>query len=152
MLKHLLLLLLTVAFITCKKKENCDSPDTKAPQSEIDDVKKYITDNNIKATQHPTGLFYEIIKPGNEYKPNVCKTVEVNYKGMLTNSSVFDQNNNAKLPLSRVIVGWQQGLPLIGITGKIVLYIPPTLGYGSSAQPKIPANSILIFEIELLGF
>jgi FKBP-type peptidyl-prolyl cis-trans isomerase FkpA len=53
--------------------------------------------------------------------------------------------------LGQLIVGWQKGLPLISSGGKITLYIPPSLGYGSAAAGSIPANSILIFDIELIS-
>ncbi len=76
------------------------------------------------------------------------------YTGKLVNGTVFDQTPagaNATLVLGQLIVGWQKGLPLIGTGGKITLYIPPSLGYGSSAVGSVPANSILIFDIELAG-
>jgi peptidylprolyl isomerase len=53
--------------------------------------------------------------------------------------------------LQQVIRGWQEGLPLCKVGAKIVLIVPPDLGYGASAQNKIPANSTLIFNIEVLG-
>ena len=53
--------------------------------------------------------------------------------------------------LSQVVVGWQQGIPLIAPGGNITLYLPPSLAYGPQAQTGIPANSILIFKIDLLG-
>jgi FKBP-type peptidyl-prolyl cis-trans isomerase len=78
--------------------------------------------------------------------------VKVNYSGSLTNGSVFDSGNGVSFPLANLIIGWQQGIPLVGKSGKIILYLPPSLGYGSSAQNGIPANSIMIFTIDLLDF
>jgi FKBP-type peptidyl-prolyl cis-trans isomerase FkpA len=70
---------------------------------------------------------------------------------------VFDQETNQLYTLGGLIAGWQQGLPLISKGGVIKLYIPPSLGYGNTAQDgkngnvAIPANSILIFNIDLIN-
>ncbi|HAD33478.1 MAG TPA: FKBP-type peptidylprolyl isomerase, partial [Chitinophagaceae bacterium] len=60
--------------------------------------------------------------------------------------------NGVSFGLDGLIVGWQEGIPLIGAGGKIKLYLPPSLAYGSNANGNIPANSSLIFDIDLLGF
>ncbi|MBK8146208.1 MAG: FKBP-type peptidyl-prolyl cis-trans isomerase [Bacteroidetes bacterium] len=77
---------------------------------------------------------------------------ELPIKVTLLNGTVFDQSNSAVFTLSNLIVGWQQALPLIGIGGSIKIYLPPSLAYGNKASGSIPANSNLIFEIDLLGF
>ncbi|HEY8688210.1 MAG TPA: FKBP-type peptidyl-prolyl cis-trans isomerase, partial [Chitinophagaceae bacterium] len=81
----------------------------------------------------------------------------VTYAGRSTSGAVFDptpgsglNHRTATFTLGQVIVGWQKGLPLIRAGGMITLYIPPSLGYGSSPFGSIPANSILIFDIELI--
>ena len=53
--------------------------------------------------------------------------------------------------LLELIQGWQKGLPLVKKGGKIKLIIPPSLGYGATPQQGIPANSVLVFDIELVG-
>jgi FKBP-type peptidyl-prolyl cis-trans isomerase FkpA len=146
-----LLALISLFIFSCKKKTNCDAPTTSAPESEVTAVASYLSANSISAQKDSRGFYYVIQSAGGS-KPDNCSTVKVNYKGELTNGSVFDTGNAVSFPLSNLITGWQQGIPLIGKTGKIVLYLPPTLGYGSSAQSGIPANSILIFTIELLDF
>jgi FKBP-type peptidyl-prolyl cis-trans isomerase FkpA len=74
---------------------------------------------------------------------------------MLTDGTVFDssfeRNQPVELSLQQVIRGWQEGLPLCKVGAKVVLIIPPDLGYGEASQGKIPANSTLIFNIEILG-
>ena len=82
--------------------------------------------------------------------------VTVKYAGRLTNGTYFDPTtpgttSTATFALWQVIVGWQKGVPLISAGGKISLYIPPSLGYGSVPKGSIPANSILIFDIELVS-
>lgn len=123
-----------------------------APAAEIDSVKAYIAMHGIVATQHCSGLFYTIDNPGTGTRPNVCNYVAVTYEGKLTNGNVFDSTSTpVAFPLSGVIRGFQNGIPLIKAGGRIHLYVPPTLGYGSTAYDKIPANSILIFDVSLAG-
>ena len=52
--------------------------------------------------------------------------------------------------LIQVIKGWTEALQLMKVGGKMKLFIPPELGYGNSARPGIPANSVLVFDVELL--
>lgn len=151
---------------SCTKKEDiCNSSDSTiiAPASETANVQSYLTTNNLTATQHPSGVFYKITQTGTGNSiVNLCSTVTVRYAGRLTSGTYFDPptagaTSTASFALGQVIVGWQKTLPLISSGGKIILYIPPSLGYGNvDVKDKnnvvvIPANSILIFEIELLN-
>jgi FKBP-type peptidyl-prolyl cis-trans isomerase len=80
----------------------------------------------------------------------------VHYLGTLINGKKFDSSYDrgeaSEFPLSDVIKGWQIGIPLFGRGGKGKLIVPPFLGYGSRAVGNIPANSILIFDIDLQDF
>jgi FKBP-type peptidyl-prolyl cis-trans isomerase len=85
-------------------------------------------------------------------------TLTVQYVGVLyKGGKQFDASWNdgsgqpVQLPLSGVIKGWQQGIPGMRVGGRRELIIPPSLGYGSAAQAKIPANSTLVFVIDLHG-
>jgi peptidylprolyl isomerase len=85
-------------------------------------------------------------------------TVTVQYVGVVyKGGKQFDASWNdgsgqpVQLPLSGVIKGWQQGIPGMKVGGRRELIIPPSLGYGSAAQAKIPANSTLVFVIDLHG-
>jgi FKBP-type peptidyl-prolyl cis-trans isomerase FkpA len=128
----------------------------KAPASEIDAVRTYLNSQNITAEQHCSGMFYIIDAPGTGGTPTICDYIIAKYKGSFTNGNVFDQGQfRDPIQLNNLIAGWKNGLPLIKKGGKIRLFIPPSLGYGSqpypnAANPVIPANSILIFEVELL--
>jgi FKBP-type peptidyl-prolyl cis-trans isomerase FkpA len=93
-------------------------------------------------------LFYVIQNAGADKKPTACSGVNATYRGMFTNGAVFDQGT-VDFGLDQVITGWRNGIPLIGAGGFIQLYIPPSLGYGSSANGPIPANSILVFDVVL---
>jgi FKBP-type peptidyl-prolyl cis-trans isomerase FklB len=83
-------------------------------------------------------------------------TVKVHYHGTLLNGAVFDSSvergQPISFPLRRVIKGWTEGLQLMKVGDKFKFEIPPDLAYGAvSPSPKIPANSTLVFEVELLG-
>ncbi len=146
-----------ILFAACSKNDDqpCGYTESTAvaPQSEINAVQQYLATNGIAATQHPSGLFYVIETPGTGATAGLCNAVSVKYIGKLTNGTIFDQTTGAPatFTLGQLIIGWQKGLPLIKPGGKIKLYIPPTLGYGPNANGPIPANSILIFEMELVA-
>ncbi len=101
-----------------------------------------------------SGLQYEIITNGKGAKPQLTDTVKTHYRGTLIDGSEFDSSYARKRPatfaLNRVIKGWTEGLQLINVGTKCKLSIPAELAYGSRPSAKIPANSTLIFEIELL--
>jgi FKBP-type peptidyl-prolyl cis-trans isomerase FkpA len=126
-----------------------------APANEQQQVEAYLAANNITtATKHSSGMYYQVVNPGASVTPALCNNIEVGYAGMLTNGTVFDQRAKILMQFGNVIEGWNIGLPLIKEGGKIRLFIPPTLGYGSRDVKDgnvvvIPANSVLIFDIEL---
>ncbi|MBO0951412.1 FKBP-type peptidyl-prolyl cis-trans isomerase [Fibrella forsythiae] len=123
----------------------------KAPEAELATLKQYISSNHISATADPRGFYYSVKAPGSGTKPTVCSTVTVNYKGALTNGTSFDSGNDVSFGLNQLIVGWQEGIPLIAPGGSITLYLPPSLAYGDQEQAGIPANSILVFQIDLVS-
>jgi FKBP-type peptidyl-prolyl cis-trans isomerase len=99
------------------------------------------------------GVYYQILKEGDGDFANVSDTLTVNYKGWLMNGEVFDQSKEkpATFPLGRLIKGWQYGLTKCKKGGKIRLIIPSALAYSiRSRSEKIPPNSILIFDVEVL--
>lgn len=119
-------------------------------------ITDYLTINDSLATcDEKSGIFFNIIENGTENKPNTYSIIEVKYQGMLLNGTVFDKTETDKtvdLQLNRVITGWQYGIPKIGVGGKIILYLPSFYGYGETKFDAIPANSVLIYEVELLGY
>ena len=161
-MKKLLLCVLTVWYVAtgCIKKENgCPPPkDIVAPATEQQVIVDYLSTNSISATKHSSGLYYQIVQAGTGGSPNNCSAIVISYTGKLANGSVFDTNNNVAFTLGGLIEGWKIGLPLIQKGGKIKLYIPPSLGYGSSdirdsnGAVVIPANSMLIFDVSLVDF
>ena len=81
--------------------------------------------------------------------------VTVNYRGKLIDGTEFDSSFTRGVPLTiqvgNVIKGWQEGLVLMKPGASYELYVPPELGYGSQPRPNIPANSLLIFDVDLLS-
>ena len=73
------------------------------------------------------------------------------HKGTQVQTSIGGAPFTFVLGVRQVIAGWDQGVPGMKVGGRRELVIPPNLGYGSSAQPGIPANSTLVFDIDLLG-
>jgi FKBP-type peptidyl-prolyl cis-trans isomerase FkpA len=130
---------------------NRSAPTTKAPAGEVAALKQYIETARINATADERGFYYTIHSPGTGPKPSVCSDVTVNYAGRLTSGSTFETASDVRFNLSGLILGWQQGIPLISPGGSITLYLPPSLAYGAQAQQGIPANSILIFDIDLIS-
>jgi hypothetical protein len=99
-------------------------------------------------------VFFYIMKEGNGKLVSINDTVVAFYKGyLLGDNSVFDQTKDkpATFPLNRLIKGWQIGVPLCKVGGKIKLIIPSNLAYSIRTRAaKIPPNSILVFEIEVV--
>ena len=86
--------------------------------------------------------------------PADTSTVEVNYEGKLIDGTVFDssyrRNQPAQFKANQVIKGWTEALTHMPEGSTWELYIPAELAYGSNNQQQIPANSTLIFKVELL--
>jgi FKBP-type peptidyl-prolyl cis-trans isomerase len=109
-----------------------------------------------EGTKLPDGLEYWDIKIGTGTSAQPHQKVTVHYTGWLTNGKKFDSSVDTGKPISfsldQVIKGWGEGVPGMKIGGKRQLRIPPELAYGERGYPPIiPANSTLIFDIELLG-
>ena len=117
----------------------------------------FLTDNAKKAGIKTTasGLQYKMIKEGTGKQPTATSMVTVHYKGQLVDGKVFDSSiergEPIEFPLNQVIPGWTEGLQLMKEGGKATFYIPSQLGYGEQGvSGMIPANSTLIFDVELI--
>ena len=146
---------------SCLKQDSkCGYSDSSvtAPANEIQNLEDSLAKYGISGAQvSPSGFLYKIKSQGTTGSvTNLCSVITVNYKGSFFNGNTFDSNESIAFELGGVILGWQKGIPLINQGGKIDLYIPPTLGYGAknitdnSGKVIIPANSYLVFEVEVL--
>ena len=102
-----------------------------------------------------SGIVITTLKEGKGDSPKATDTVKVHYRGTLTNGKEFDssykRNEPASFPLNRVIPCWTETLQTMKPGGKVKIVCPPELAYGAREIPGvIPANSTLMFEVELL--
>lgn len=112
---------------------------------------EYVELNNLSTELLEAGVHIIVFNEGDENKPNENSVVTVNYTGKLTDGTEFDMGENASFLMTNIIKGWQVGLKELGAGGSCQLIIPPTAGYGDTETGEIPANSVLIFDIELLN-
>jgi len=102
----------------------------------------------------PSGLQYRVLQAGNGDKPTLDQYVVVNYQGERVDGAAIDSSRPGKpatFPLKQVIKGWREGLSLMEKGAKWELFIPPDLAYGATSPSElIPANSTLIFTVELV--
>jgi FKBP-type peptidyl-prolyl cis-trans isomerase FklB len=103
-----------------------------------------------------SGLQYKVVKAGSGKKPKLNDTVTVHYRGTLIDGTEFDSSfrhgKPATFPVSGVIPGWTEALPLMEEGAKWQLFIPPKLAYGErGAGGLIGPNATLIFEVELIS-
>lgn len=133
----------------CAKNNPCQP---KTVQSEDAAMQALAATNGMTATQHSSGMYYEIISPGAGAIPNPYSSVSVRYVGKLPDGTIFDQATDPTplFPVNNFIHGWQLGLQLIKEGGYIKLIIPSSLAYGCSGAGTIPPHSILYFEIQLV--
>lgn len=118
-------------------------------------IQNYVTNNGLKGQFTDSGIFYTIEKDGSGANPSINSQVTCHYKGTLLSGKQFDSSYDRGQPatfaLTRVIKGWQEGIPLLKKGGKGKFIIPSGLAYGAQNRgPSLPANSVLIFDVELI--
>jgi peptidylprolyl isomerase/FKBP-type peptidyl-prolyl cis-trans isomerase FklB len=105
----------------------------------------------------PSGLEYRIVHsgPADGPRPGLTDEVKVNYEGKLLSGSVFDSSfqrgEPADFTVGGLVPGWVEALQLMRPGDEWILYVPPKLGYGEQDTGPIPANSVLVFRLQLLG-
>lgn len=107
----------------------------------------------------PDGLAYKVLKSGPKDGPSPHKGQQMMliYEGRLPDGAIFDSSDEhgrgayMQMPLDGLVKGWMEGLPMMHVGDKWMLYVPPELGYGKRSMGVIPPNSPLVFKIELLG-
>ncbi|MFT4545958.1 MAG: peptidylprolyl isomerase [Bacteroidia bacterium] len=114
---------------------------------------KEVTNDTITTA---SGLQYIIWKKGDGAQPENGDKVSVHYAGRLLDGSPFDDSYKRGKPFEfplgggRVIKGWDEGIAFLNVGDSATLIIPSELGYGSADRPTIPANSTLIFDVQLM--
>jgi FKBP-type peptidyl-prolyl cis-trans isomerase FkpA len=122
-------------------------------------LQEYFKKNNIQPLKGPGGIYYTITKAGSGRNILAGETVTIDYTGKFLDGKAFDSNTDPAFqhldPLvfevgtGRVIRGWDKGLQLLKKGSVATLYIPSGMAYGSAARGRIPANSILVFDISV---
>ena len=154
-MKKLLFGFLLLSFLS-----SCDD-DIYSAQLQLEEdivlIEQYMAENNINAIEDGSGVFYVVEEEGtgSEY-PSASAQLSMAYRGYLMDGTEFDSAttvNPLSINLAQTITGWRFGIPKFKKGGKGLLIIPSPLAYGNSpAGNDIPANSILIFEVEILDF
>ncbi len=128
-------------------------------EKQTKELKEYAAKNKIKYIVSPLGVLVEVQNEGVGIKADNGKHVKLMYKGYLMNGQVFDANMGADakhtepidvaVGMHNTIPGFEDAMKYFGKGGKGRLLIPSTLGYGERESPLLPANSNLIFDIEI---
>ena len=121
----------------------------------------YFAKNKLHPGKTPSGLYYIITQKGKGDNAKAGQKVNMKYLGKFLDGKKFDANVDDNFtmvrPLSfmlgahQVISGWDEGIQLMNPGCRMMLYIPSRLAYGASARGPIPANSILVFDMELVS-
>ena len=153
----------TLVSVRTEAEEKKQKEEQASKQKGIDEelLQAYFKKNNIKPMKTASGLYYTVSAAGTGESIKSGQKLSVNYTGKLLSGSIFDSNMDStfhhmtpfelEIGKGRVIKGWDEGLLLLKKAAKATLYIPSTLAYGSQDRsPQIPANSILVFDVEIL--
>ncbi len=131
-------------------------------EKQDNEIQIFLKTNNLTGVKTNSGLYYVITKEGTGNSPAVGDEVSMNYTGMFLDGNKFDSNLDSSFghvtPLNfplgqgRVIRGWDEGIMLLKKGTKAKFILPSAIGYGANGSGKIPANTILQFDVELLDF
>lgn len=127
------------------KKKAQDDADAKL-------INEYIAKNNLKMETAPSGVRYSITKPGTGAMPEGNNlVVKMKYSLTLLDGKEVESSKGAavEMPMNRQVKGLRDGIALIKKGGKGKLIVPSTLGYGERQRGSLPANSVLVYDVEI---
>ena len=142
------------------------APHSKAAQDNLQTANSFMAANAKQpgVVTLPDGLEYKIISsgPADGVKPTAASEVKVHYEGRLLGpagkpldgevfDSSFQRGTPADFPLQGLIPAWIEALQMMKPGDEWLLFVPPALGYGDKETGPIPANSVLVFRIRLIG-
>ncbi len=148
--------------VKSEAEDKKDQEEKASIQIAIDEkiLQEYFTKNGIKPIKTASGLYYTISSQGEGESVKAGQKVSVNYTGKFLDGKPFDSNTDSNfhhmMPFDlevgkgRVIKGWDEGLQLLKKGSKATFYIPSNLAYGAQERNPIPANAILVFDVEIL--
>lgn len=147
-------MLIAAAMWSCNDDDSIVSFDADAQlEMEVDLINQYLVENNLtdQVDTVNSNLKYIITEEGDGETPELTDLIYINYKGrLLSTGQEFDSGENVTFRLNGLISGWQMILPNVKTGSKVTMFIPSRYAYGQQATGGIPANSTLIFDIELL--
>ena len=153
---YLISLLSFSILISCSPEEQpTTSPFLKQLEIDIEIIDNYLSENEIEAEIDGNGIRYVIHETGTGVYPDLSDRIVVRYEGRYLSGEVFDDNLTSEIdlngwPLGGLISSWQIMLPYLKEGGRMTFYSPSGYCYGKTAYNGIPANSIMIFYIELI--
>lgn len=147
-----------LSMMTKDEYDRKKAEETKAQsEKDVTIIENYLASKGLKAQKSASGLYYVIDKQGEGAKAQQGQTVTVNYTGKFLDGKVFDSSlNPGHTPLSfqlgagQMIKGFDEGIALLNVGGSGTLIIPSALAWGTRSQGAIPANAVVVFEVELL--
>jgi FKBP-type peptidyl-prolyl cis-trans isomerase FklB len=123
----------------------------------LEEGKAFLAANKTKdgVKTLPSGLQYKVVNDGKGPIPKAADSVTVNYRGTLIDGKEFDSSRRKKgpvsLPVRGTIKGWAEALQLMKVGSTWQIFVPSDLAYGRRQFDKIPPNSVLIFDLELVS-
>ena len=149
-------LALSLGLSACGRKDAASSANDEAA---IKAAQEFLIENGKKdgVQTLPSGLQYKVVKSGAPagIQPDSNDLVRVHYEGTLTDGTVFDSSFERGTPAifapEQVVPGWTEALQLMRPGDEWFLYVPPALGYGEQQAGPIPANSVLVFRLQVLA-
>lgn len=145
-MKNIFLILLSIVFFT-----SCGKYSEKEIKAFDAEIASYVKKNKLDMEQSESGLYYKVHEEGEGAPIRQTAILSAIYTGRLLNGEVFDeQKTPMELTLSNLIHGWREVVYYLRPGGKATIIVPPQLGYGKQKLPKVPENSILIFDIEIV--
>lgn len=116
------------------------------------EIQSIIKKNHWSMVKSESGVYEQILKEGDGNEIHLGDVIIVEYKGLLNNGTVFDKTTKPiELPLSSLIAGWKEVLVGKKVGCETRFICPPHMAYGRSVKDRIPENSILTFEVNVIG-
>lgn len=139
-------LLLSITLIGCQTYSETDK------QKFDKEIQAYLKEKKIDCEKSPSGLYYKIIEPGEGENIRFQDVVSFSYKGSFLTGEVFDNEKKpVEFEVKDLIGAWKEIMLELKPGAKAFLVAPPYLGYGDRKLDDIPANSILVFDMEIHG-
>ena len=146
-MKQLILLFLGALIFSSCSTYNDDQLDSFDKQ-----IKDYLSKKKIDCQRSESGLYYKILDEGEGNLIRFQDYVSFTYKGEFLSGEVFDdQKEPVEFEVRQLIGAWKEIMTELKPGAKVFLVAPPSLGYGDRQLDDIPANSILVFNMEIVG-